>query len=233
MASPAPASLDYTGTQAAVYPSEEQLWAVGPTINAPAGQGVSWTGAGEQLAPTPTPTSSAQVQATEDYLHEVMNGETSNAVWHENVVNPAVHGPQGFGDWNVQPYESGHSQNIPSNPAAEQGWGVGPARRWAHYPKVESPNPARNEGQHLRNGSLPWSVASTWLYYRTQLAWEEQWSPYKYRRPVPVNVPVAQSVPFVQTVPTFAGGPAPVSALDIPGLTSDDLGVYWNYPPHT
>ena len=224
----APPALDHTGTQAAIYPSEEALWSTGPPINAPGGQGVEWTGAGEQLVPPPAPASAAAAQATEDYLQEVINGETSNEAFAENVVNNAVYGPQGFGDWNVQPYYSGHSQNIVSDPSAEQGWGVGPARRWAHYPKVESPNPARNEGQHLRNGSLPWVVTDSALYYRTQLAWEQQWDQFKQRRPVAATVPVAQSVPYVQTVPTFAGGPAPTPGLDVP-IGGDDQGVYWGF----
>ena len=219
-------TLDQTGTQAAVYPSEDQLWVSGPPINAAGGQGVQYIGASEQIVPPPAPTSSAALTATENYLHEVINGETSNEVWPENVVNNRVIGPQGFGPWNAQPYYSGHSQNIPSNPASEQGWGVGPARRWAHYPKVDSPNPARNEGQHLRNGALPWVAVDTALYYRTQLAWEQQWDPYKFRRTPAAVVPVAQSVPFVQTVPTFAGGPSPTPGLDVP-IGGEDLGVYW------
>ncbi len=221
----APASLDATGTQAAVYPSEEALWAVGPPINAPGGQGVEYIGAGEDITPVPAPTSAAAAQATEDYLHDVINGETPNGAYLENIVNNEVYGPQGFGDWNVQPYYTGHSQNIVSNPAAEQGWGVGPARRWAHYPKVDSPNPARNEGQHLRNGSLPWVVSDSSLYERSQLAWQQQWAPYKYRRPVSAVVPVPQSVPWVQTVPTFGGGPSPVPGLDVP-IGGEDQGVY-------
>jgi hypothetical protein len=224
MANPAPASLDQTGTQAAVYPSEEVLWQVGPPINAPGGQGVEYIGAGDQIIPPPAPASAAAANATEDLIHEQLNGETSNAVWHENVINNAVYGPQGFGDWNVQPYYSGHSQNIRSNPAAEQGWGVGPARRWAHYPKVDSPNPARNLGMHLRNGSLNWVVGDSSLYERSQLAWEQQWDPFKQRRPVAAVVPVPPSVPFVQTVPTMAGGPSPVPGLDVP--IGGEEGVY-------
>src|SRR6516164_8608563 len=107
-----------------------------------------------------------------------MNGETSNQAYLEDVVNNAVYGPQGFGDWNAQPFQSGHTQITLANPAQEQGWGVGPARRWAHYPKTESPNPARNEGQHLRNGELPWVSNESKLYERSQLAWEQQWAPY-------------------------------------------------------
>ena len=218
-----PATLDQTGTQAAVYPAEATLWVIGAPINAPGDQGVEYIGA-DDLLPPPAPTSARAAQATEDYLHDVINGETSNEVWPEDVVNPAVHGPQGFGDWNVQPYYTGHSQNIPSNPGAEQGWGVGPARRWAHYPKVESPNPARNEGQHLRNGSLPWVVADSSLYERSQLAWQQQWEPYKFRRSASAVVPVPPSVPFVQTVPTYAGGPSPVSGLDVP--IGGEEGIY-------
>jgi hypothetical protein len=218
-------TLDQTGTQAAVYPSEDQLWVQGPPINAPGSQGITPYGAGEQFAPPPVPRSAAQMAATENYLHEVMNGETPNAVWPENVVNPRVIGPQGFGTWNAQPYFSGHSQNIPSNPASEQGWGVGPARRWAHYPRVDSPNPARNNGQHLRNGALPWVTVSSSLYERSQLAWEAQWQPYKYRRTPAAVVQVAPSVPWVQTVQPFAGGPSPVPGLDVP-IGSADYGVY-------
>jgi hypothetical protein len=220
-------TLDQTGTQAAVYPSEDQLWAQGPPVNSPGGQGVQYIGAADQIIPPPAPASAAAANATEDYLHEVINGETSNAVYPEDVVNNRVFGPQGFGDWNAQPYYSGHSQNIVSNPASEQGWGVGPARRWAHYPKVDSPNPARNEGQHLRNGALPWVTADSSLYERSQLAWEQQWDPYKQRRSPAAVVPVAQSVPFVQTVPTFAGGPAPTPGLDVP-IGGEDQGVYWH-----
>jgi hypothetical protein len=220
-------TLDQTGTQAAIYPSEDVLWATGPPINMPGGQGEEpYSSDDEQLVAPPVPQSAAQLQATEDYLHEVINGETSNAVYPEDVVNNRVLGPQGFGDWNVQPYYTGHSQIVQANPGSEQGWGVGPARRWAHYPKVDSPNPARNEGQHLRNGALPWVSADSSFYERSQLAWEQQWDPYKFRRSPAAVVPVAQSVPFVQTVPTFAGGPSPVPGLDVP-IGSDEQGVYW------
>ena len=158
--------------------------------------------------------------AYEAYIAEVMNGETPNQTYPEDVVNNAVYGPQGFGDWNVQAYESGHSQIVQSNPAAEQGWGVGPARRWAHYPKVESPNPSRNFGEHFRNGQLPWVSNESKLYVRTQLAREEHWSPFKQRSPVAPVVPVAPSVPYVQTVPTFSGGPVEYPGIDVP------LGVW-------
>ena len=215
-----PAALDLTGTQAAVYPSEEQLWAQGPPVNAPLGQGVDPMNtvgdAAVQAPPIPAPGSLAGVAAYEAYIAEVMNGETSNAAYTEDVVNNAVYGPQGFGDWNVQAYESGHTQIVQANPAAEQGWGVGPARRWAHYPKVESPNFARNFGTHFRNGQLPWVSVESSLYERSQLAREQHWSPFKQRSPVAPVVPVAPSVPYVQTVPTFSGGPVAYPGIDVP-----------------
>ena len=217
-----PPSLDRTGTQAAVYPSEAALWTVGPPINdpSPGGYGVADDDLDYQA---PAGMSSRAVQAQQDYLHEQINGQTSNEAVAETWVNNAVHGPQGFGDWNVQPYETGHTQNIVSDPSTEQGWGVGPARRWAHYPKVESPNPYRNFGAHLRNGALPWVVADSSLYERSQLAWEQQWDQFKFRSPVNPVIGVAPSVPFVQTVPTYGGGPSPYPGVDIP---YEDSGIY-------
>jgi hypothetical protein len=216
----APAALDLTGTQAAVYPSEEQLWIQGPPINAPGAQGVAYDNmAGDPSvnAPAlPAPASPSASAAEEAWLHEVINGETSNQAYAEDVVNNAVYGPQGFGDWNVQAFETGHTQIVQADPGAEQGWGVGPARRWAHYPKVESPNPARNFGLHFRNGQLPWVSNETKLYFRTQLAREHSWAPYKFRSPVAPVVPVAPSVPYVQTVPTFSGGPLQYPGIDVP-----------------
>lgn len=200
-------ALDLTGTQAAVYPSETQLWAGGPTVTEP----------GDQGYPMTDPTPQATPQQTDDWLHEVLNGETSNAVWFEDWVNPEVVGPTGFGPWTSEDtFQTGHSQNIVSNPASEQGWGVGPARRWSHYPTDDAPNPARNMGQHLRNGQLPWVTATSTLYERSQLAFEQQWAPYKRRSPVAPVVPVAPSVPFTQTVPTYSGGPIPIEGVDVP-----------------
>lgn len=223
MARQAPPSLDVTGTQAAIYPSEDALWAQGPPINDPGDQGVEYIGASEDVIAPPAPSSSAAANATEDFIHEVINGETSNGAYGEVWVNPEEYGPTGYGDFNVQPFFTGHSQNVPSNPAAEQGWGVGPARRWAHYPKVDSPNPYRNKTVHLRNGALPWVVADSSLYERTQLAWEQQWDQYKQRRPVAAVVPVPTSVPFAQTVPTYGGGPVHYPGVDLP--VGDD-GIY-------
>src|SRR5581483_1385382 len=197
------------------YPSEDVLWAAGPPINAPGDQGVAYA-----VSPPPA----MNPQAEEDWLHEVINGETPNGAYGEDWVNPQQYGPTGFGPWNDQSiFQTGHSQIVVSNPASEQGWGVGPARRWAHYPQEDSPNPYRNEGQHLRNGQLPWVSADSSLYERTQLAWEAQWQEYKYRSPVAPVVPLPPSVPFAQTVPTYSGGPVAYPGIDVP---IGDEGVY-------
>src|SRR5947208_3822934 len=113
-------SLDQTGTQAAVYPSEEALWVVGPPINDGGPQGLEQFATEDEDPAPPAPLASAAQAAQEDYLHEVMNGQTPNGAYGEIWVNNAVYGPQGFGDWNEQAYETGHTQNIPSDPSTEQ-----------------------------------------------------------------------------------------------------------------
>lgn len=208
-------ALDQTGTQAAYYPPEDVLWAQGPPVNDVGDQGVAFIGAGEY--PPPAPRSVKDAEATETFLEEIIDGETSNGAYGEIWVNPEVFGPQGFGPWNDPgTFETGHSQNIVSNPAAEQGWGVGPARAWAHYPTEDSPNPFRNFGTHFRNGQLPWDNLSTAFYERTQLAWEQQWAGYKHRSPVAPVVNVPTSVPYVQTVPTYGGGDVQYPGVDYP-----------------
>jgi hypothetical protein len=217
-------SLDVTGTQAAVYPSEDALWGVGPPINEPGDQGIQWPGSDNTLAPPPAPASVAEALKTDTFLEEVINGETSNGAYGEEWVNVQQYGPTGYGPYNDQTlFESGHTQITVSNPSSEQGWGVGPARRWAHYPHEELTNPFRNRMVHMRNGSLPWVVSDSILYERTQLAWEQQWNPYKQRSPVNPVVQVPQSVPFVSTVPSYAGGPAPHPGVDVP---LDDSMLY-------
>jgi len=220
-----PPTLDATGTVAAVYPSEQQLWVQGPPINDPGDQGVAYIGAGQFMGAPPVPTGAQGVQAEEEFIFEVMNGPTSNGATGLWWVPLRTDTPPNFGGWNytvsgspeaAMPY-SGHDANIPSNPSSEQGWGVGPARRWARWPWTDSPNPARN-GAYLRNGDFPWVTLDSWLYERTQLEWEQQWDVYKYRSAVAPVVPVAGAIPFAQTVPTYGGGPSPMPALDIPAI---------------
>jgi hypothetical protein len=217
-----PGYLDFTGTQAAIYPSEEALWVQGPPINAPGNQGVAFVAAqqGQLVPPGPV----LNVDAEEAWIHQQVNGETPNGAYEEVWVNVQQYGPTGLGPWtNQDEFQTGHSQNVVSNPAAEQGWGVGPARRWSHFPVEDSPNPFRNRMVHLRNGELPWVTSTSSLYERSQLAWEQQWDQYKRRSPVAPVVQVPVSVPFVQTVPTYSGGPSPHPGVDLP---IGDEGIY-------
>lgn len=219
----APPALDQTGTQAAIYPSEEVLWASGPMINDPGDQGLAFENDdGTGYPPTPT---AAEASEVEGWINEQLNGETSNGAYGEEWVNPLVYGPTGFGPWNAQAFETGHTQIVQADPGAEQGWGVGPARQWAHYPHDEAPNPDRNMGQHLRNGQLPWVVADSSYYERTQLAWEQQWAPFKHRSPVAPVVQVPASVPYVNTMPTYGGGPVEYPGIDYP--IGPGGGIYW------
>lgn len=230
-------SLTLDGALAAVYPSEDQLWLHGPTITDPQDQGVAapdgivgesggagaWGGPSQYL---PVPQSEQQLENTEAWLHEVMNGQVSNGAYGEEWVNLTIGGPAGFGNWNEQPYYTGHSQIVQSNPGAEQGWGVGPARRWAHYPFSQCDNPARNAQNHLRMGALPWAYSEqNMLYYRSQLIWEQQWAPYKQRNPVTPVVGLPASVPYVQTIPAYAGGDIQYAGLDVP-ILDHGAGIY-------
>ena len=229
-------ALDATGQLAAVYPSEEQLWVYGPAITDPGDQGIAGAvdrSGGMGLlgqvsdAPLPAPLSQGELDAAEAWLHEVINGQTPNAAYGEEWVNLTITGLPGYGSFNEQPFFTGHSQIVQANPASEQGWGVGPARRWAHYPFSQLDNPARNAGAgHLRMGQLPWAYSEqNMLYYRTQLIWEQQWAPYKQRIPVNPQVPVAPSVPFAQVVPTYAGGYVDYAGIDVP-MDDHGAGIY-------
>lgn len=228
------ASLTTDGSLAAVYPSEETLWEYGPYINDPGDQGVvgdttyglGVDGAGEYPV-IPVPTSPQQLEDTEAWLHDVINGPTPSAAPEEEWVNLTITGKPGYGSFNEQPFYTGHSQIVVSNPGAEQGWGVGPARRWAHYPFSQLDNPTRNAKNHLRMGQLPWAYSEqNMLYYRTQLIWEQQWDPYKRRGPVNPVVPVATTVPYTQTVPTFGGGYVQYAGIDLPTFDDAGAGIY-------
>src|SRR5215475_14172403 len=116
-----PPTLDATGTLAAIYPSEQQLWTQGPPITDPSDQGVSYIGAGE-LNPSPVPIGQSGKDVVEQFLDDVINGPTSNGAYGLEWVNPENYGPTGVGDWNytvsgspsnAQAY-SGHDANIPS-----------------------------------------------------------------------------------------------------------------------
>lgn len=125
------------------------------------------------------------------------------------VVNPAELGITGWGPPNDQPYQSGQSNDIKTNASAEQGTGVGPERKWPHYPHATNPNPYRDHGVLRRNGGL---VAGT-VVYRPEVAayWQQAMfneaavaaTRHRGRRG---TVNQAPSVPYVSTVPPISPG---------------------------
>lgn len=121
------------------------------------------------------------------------------------VVNPANAEPTGWGSPNHQQFQTGHTQNVPTNESAEQGMGVGPERLWPHYPHAEQPNPYRNLNVYQRSGTDAYSAD----VYRPESAafWAQsiidsiQHAPDKMRSPVNPIIDQAPSVPYVATVP--------------------------------
>jgi hypothetical protein len=126
------------------------------------------------------------------------------------VVNPAESAPTGWGAPNVQQFQSGHTNNLITNEAAEQGYGVGPERQWAHYPHAVNPNPYRRMGAFLRDGGDTYSTdiyrPEVVAYWANALAHEAAATPVKHAmRPDPVvNQPPSQ--PYVQTVASISPG---------------------------
>jgi hypothetical protein len=133
------------------------------------------------------------------------------AIGPEIIVNPREQLPTGWGSENEQQFQSGHTNNLPTNRSAEQGYGVGPERRWAHYPHVEQPNPFRMLNAFQRSGGDSYST----LVYRPEVVafWaqaldrELQTTQTRNVGPLAPVVNQAPSVPFVSTVPpTTPGG---------------------------
>ncbi len=132
------------------------------------------------------------------------------AIGPEIIVNPHEWTPTGWGPENEQPFQSGHTNNLITNPSAEQGMGVGPERRWAHYPHVEQPNPYRNLNAYQRAGGDAYST----LVYRPEVVafWaqalhvEAQTVNTRHRGPLAPVVNQEPSVAFVTTVPPITPG---------------------------
>jgi len=141
-------------------------------------------------------------------LHPYFDGQLSPAepfIGPLIIVNPAESPPTGWGAPNHQQFQTGHTQNLPTNESAEQGQGVGPERRWPHYPHVENPNIFRNLNAYQRFGTDSYSEE----VYRAQSAafWQQaiydslQHASSKQRSPVVPIINQAPSVPYVDAVP--------------------------------
>ena len=126
---------------------------------------------------------------------------------HVGVDNDA---PTGYGPPNQQQYQSGHTQNLVTNPSAEQGQGVGPERLWPHYPHAEQPNPFRNLNVFQRSGQDSYSPnvyrPEVAAYWAQSLGIEQQSSATRNRSPVAPVVDQYPSVPYVQTIGPYPGG---------------------------
>lgn len=127
------------------------------------------------------------------------------------IVNPAEDLPTGWGAGQAQQYQSGPTNNRRVNASAEQGQGVGPERKWSHYPHAVNPNPFRNANVHQRAGTDAYSAdvyrVETAAYWPQALVVEQVQAPAKQRGPVAPVVNQEPTVPFVQTVPARGGSP--------------------------
>lgn len=70
--------------------------------------------------------------------------DPSSLVAHVTQLGPPELGPP-----NNQPFQSGHTSIVPTNPASEQGVGRAPGWQWAHYPHVQQFNVEWVNGQTL------------------------------------------------------------------------------------
>lgn len=120
------------------------------------------------------------------------------------VVNPAESPPTGWGAPNHQQFQTGHTQNVKTNYSAEQGQGVGPERKWPHYPHVENPNVYRNLNVYQRSGTDAYSVevyrAESAAYWTQALYNSMQHAPDKFRSPQTPVINQAPSVPYVDVI---------------------------------
>lgn len=126
------------------------------------------------------------------------------------IVNPAESTPTGWGAPSVQQFQSGHTNNQPTNESAEQGWGVGPERSWPHYPHATNPNPFRALNVLLRNGTDSYSTnvyrPEVVAYWAQALAYEQSSAPVKNRQRPGAVQNQAASTPYVATVPPLTPG---------------------------
>jgi hypothetical protein len=146
-------------------------------------------------------------------VYELINGQVdprNPPIDAQIIVNPAESLPTGWGAPNDQQFQSSHTNTLPTNPSAEQGFGVGPERAWAHYPHATNPNPFRRMAAFLRDGGDSYST----LVYRPEvvafwaqaLAHEAAAAPVKHAmRPDPVVNPFP-SMPYVEAVAASSPG---------------------------
>ena len=126
------------------------------------------------------------------------------------VVNPREFGITGWGDPNEQQFQSGHTNNLRTNPSAEQGFGVGPEREWPHYPVVDQPNPFRRSNALARDGGDSYSTLvyrpEYVAYWHQALVREMAAEPAKHRGYGYPTIAEPATSPYVDTVPPVTPG---------------------------
>ena len=126
------------------------------------------------------------------------------------IVNPAESEPTGWGAPNLQQFQSGHVNNLVTNPSAEQGHGVGPERAWAHYPHATNPNPFRRMPCFLRDGGDTYSAdiyrPEVVAYWANALLHEQAAFPVKHAMVPSGVVNQEPTQPYVATVPPLSPG---------------------------
>lgn len=157
----------------------------------------------------------AQTRLEDDLLHEWINGPTQIEDHGERWVNPSEGIPVGVGPGNVQPYETGATQNVRTH-WVEQGWGHD-SQPWPAYPFSELDNPARRRQgprgtdrartNFALDSFMPWETESREQFWKGQL---------KISSAHGAIVPVAPAVPYTEIVPTYGGGAVPHPGVDIP-----------------
>jgi hypothetical protein len=163
-------------------------------------------------APPDPPFNSAQ---EDQMLHEWVHGTPWHGIDLGEWVNPTNPGIPNLGPVNDQPFQSAHTNAVPHNASAEQGWGMDPAILYARYPKVQSTNPYWSMGAFRRMGGLAWWVPGIPFGSMTQGEVQAWWASQKRTGTHARLVDVPPNVPFSATVPIAhqaASQPLPAEA---------------------
>lgn len=156
----------------------------------------------------------------DDYLHEQIHGAPNRGYDIEVWVNPSNPGVPNLGPANAPSGQTGHTQNILPDPAAEQGWGLDPAIVNARYPNVQGANPYYASGTYRRNGQLDFN--SDGLPLNGGALDIELQNQLRYQRSTTHGrlADVPQSVPYSSVVPV--GGQAGPLAI----IPEGDEAIY-------
>jgi hypothetical protein len=181
----------------------------------------SFTGNEDGIAQVPVEPP-VNTKAERQAQHEWIHGTPWKGYDLEEWVNPENPGIPNLGPVNDQPFYSGHTNAVPHNASAEQGWGLDPAILYPRFPKVQNTNPFWSVGAFRRMGGLAWAAPG--IPYGDVTQKDGQAYAAARRRPsythgklsdIPSNVPYSSTVPV--------GG-----ATGGPNILPDDPGGVYN-----